>query len=393
MALLWSMFLPLSARWSLDRARRSTAPSETDAVASIGTVAYTLQVVAIYLFAGLIKLGIPAWEQGAGLAFALRAPAFETALGAALADRHELMRTLGSWVPHFEIFAPLLLLVPSRNPVPRLFCVGAFWVFHAGIGLLLDVGIFVLVSVVVWSVFLPPWIWDQFLPTLTRRLPASWAEALSRIRARIAGALTFDLAAPSPSVPTALPQHPDVQRWIRRSSSILCAGLVVYMLAWNVCYHRVPPLAELPEPIRWVGHLLRIDQRWDMFSKPITHGGWFVIPARLHSGAERELFTGGTTVSWDRPHVIARAFRNDRWRKYMLNLAAADSNWVRLAYGRSICRSWNAAHDDREQLEAFKIYLLEQRIDPWAVPSPPRKRMLWQHECRDELLKRWQHLL
>ena len=82
MILFLSLFLPLGARFSVDRLRGiSRPPAETNWIASSGTVFYALQFMLVYIFAGLIKSEIPAWREGTGLAYALRSPEFVEPLG------------------------------------------------------------------------------------------------------------------------------------------------------------------------------------------------------------------------------------------------------------------------------------------------------------------------
>jgi hypothetical protein len=129
-----------------------------------------------------------------------------------------------------------------------------------------------------------------------------------------------------------------------------------------------------------------------MFSQPLTAGGWYVIPARLTSGAEVDLFTG-RALAWDTPAVVADTYANARWKKYLMNIAAPSGANHRLLYGRYLCRSWNAVHRGAETVEAFKIYYMLQMVEPWREPSAPEKTMLWEHECSEGLLAKWRTVL
>jgi hypothetical protein len=181
--------------------------------------------------------------------------------------------------------------------------------------------------------------------------------------------------------------------WLGSAKALLCSSLAIYVLAWNLWVFRAPPLFQMPQAGRWIGPLLRVDQRWDMFSIPITESGWFVIPARLSSGAQLDLFSRSRKVTWQRPAIVSKIFPNDRWRKYMLNLAASQHAGVRLFYGRYLCLSWNREHFGSDTLEAFKVYFMKERVVAWSAPVFVKKEVIWEHECREGLLRRWRDAL
>jgi hypothetical protein len=347
-------------------------------------------MIAVYVFAGLIKLDVPAWLNGTGVAYALRAPAFATAIAGSLAEQRSALTTLSTLVPQMELWSPLLLLVPFRTELFRGLCVALFWALHIAIALVLDVGIFVPVCLVAWSAFLPAWTWDHLMPATARQLAAlsrlsvvrTYVDRFARLRAQ----LIASLPAPDGSASAAV-------GWLTRGRTLLCATLAAYVCAWNLWVLREPPPLQIPEALRWIGPLLRIDQRWDMFSRPITESGWFVIPARLSSGAELDLATRSRQVTWQRPAALSRTYPNDRWRKYTLNLGAAQHANMRLYFGQFLCRSWNAEHSGPETLEAFKVYFMMERIVPWSAALFVKKEVIWEHECSAGLLKRWRDVL
>jgi hypothetical protein len=383
LVLFWMMFLPLGTRWSLDRLRGVAGESAANLFVSVGTAAYTLQIVSVYVFAGLIKLDIRAWTEGAGLAYALRAAPFETALGMKLLDYPELLRAAGVATPYFEIAAPLLLLVPTRAAAPRLSCVAAFVAFHIGIGLAIDIGIFSLVCIVAWSAFLPPYTWDHVVPAVVQRFGVLERIA-ARLRALAQRAAEHSLTDQScPSVASVR-----LMRARRRLTAALCVAVAAYVLALNVVQQR-GPATELPSSVRFIAPMLRVDQHWNMFSAPITKAGWLVAPGRLRSGRKWELIADSPEVSWDRPKIVGQTFPNDRWRKYMVNLTVPSYHWARVQFGNWKCSSWNREHGPSEQLEAFSLYLMEEPLTPWAAPVTLVQVPLLQHECKPGMLKKW----
>jgi hypothetical protein len=383
MILFWSLFLPLGARFSVDRLRGiSRPPAETNWVADSGTVFYALQFMLVYIFAGLIKSEIPSWRDGTGLAYALRSPEFVEPLGMKVVESVTAMRILGGFVIYGELFGSLLLLVPVWNAAARFAVVLSFSALHLMIFSTMSVGAFPLVSIVAVSVFLPSVFWDRATRFVHEKTPglvqgveslASWLRP--PVRARLD---------PLPERP-----HPALRRG---ATALFGGGCMVLVVLCNFASFRPLPFA-IPEKLQWITPMLRLEQRWDMFASPLTSGGWFVIPARLTSGAEVDLATMKPTISWDEPPLVADTYANARWKKYFMNISIPPYSQHRLLFGRYLCRSWNETHPGAQNLEAFKIYFMRQAIEPWRKPYPAQKQMLWQHECRDGLLQKWGSLL
>jgi hypothetical protein len=383
MTLFFSLFLPLGARFSIDRLRAiSRPPDETNWIATPGTVFYALQFMFVYVFAGLIKSEIPAWREGTGLAYALRSPEFVEPLGLKFVENVGLMRSLNGCVIYGELFASFLLLLPVWTWAARIALVLGISALHLLIATTMSVGMFPLVAIVAVSVFLPSMFWDHAARIAGRRAPflIQSVERLSTwlrppIRARLD---------PLPERPP-----PALRRW---GSALFGAGCIVLVFLCNVATYRPLPFL-VPEKLQWITPTLRLEQRWDMFAAPLTAGGWYVIPARLTSGAEVDLATQKPTVSWDEPPLVGDTYANARWKKYFMNISIPPYAQHRLLFGRYLCRSWNETHPGAQSVEAFKIYFMRQAVEPWRKPYPAQKQMLWQHECRDGLLQKWGSLL
>jgi hypothetical protein len=383
MILFFSLFLPLGARFSVDRLRAVRRPqAEGNWLVSSGTVFYALQFMLVYIFAGLIKSEIPAWRDGAGLAYALRSPEFVEPLGLKLAEYVPAMRFFNGFVIYGELFGSFLLLLPVWTTATRLALVVGFSALHILIAATMSVGMFPLVAIVAVSAFLPSPFWDHAARFVAQRASflvqgaerfASWLRASNWAR--------LD---PMPERP-----HAPLRRWAVAAFGSACTILVVLC---NFSTYRPLPFL-IPEKLQWITPLLRLEQRWDMFAAPLTAGGWYVIPARLTSGAEVDLATRKPSVSWDEPPLVADTYANARWKKYFMNISIPPYAQHRLLFGRYLCRSWNAEHPGAQSLEAFKIYFMRQAVEPWRQPYPAVKHMLWQHECRDGLLQKWGSLL
>ncbi|HMJ55016.1 MAG TPA: HTTM domain-containing protein [Polyangiaceae bacterium] len=383
MMLFWSLFLPLGARFSVDRLRSTSRPAaETNWIVTPGTVFYALQFMLVYIFAGLIKSEIPAWREGTGLAYALRSPEFVEPLGLAFVENVTAMRILNGFVIYGELFGSFLLLLPVWTAATRIALVLGFSALHLLIAATMSVGMFPLVAIVAVCVFLPSPFWDHASRIVNQRAPF-WRRGVDRLSSWLRPPIRARLD-PLPERSPAV-----VRRW---GTAFFGAGCITLVLLCNISTFRPLPFL-VPEKLQWITPLLRLEQRWDMFASPLTAGGWFVIPARLTSGAEVDLATQKPSVSWDEPPLVADTYANARWKKYFMNISIPPYSHHRLLFGRYLCRSWNETHPGAQSLEAFKIYFMRQAVEPWRPAYPAQKQMLWQHECRDGLLQKWGSLL
>jgi hypothetical protein len=383
MILFFSLFLPLGARFSIDRLRAISRPqNEADWVVSPGTVFFLLQFMLVYIFAGLIKSEIPAWHEGTGLAYALRSPEFAEPLAFHFVENVAAMKALNGFVVYGELFGTLLLLIPAWNTAMRLAVVFGFTMLHVLIASSMSVGMFPMVGIVAASAFLPSPFWDRGKRLLTKRVPVL-VQGVDRAMTWLRGPIRANL--------DPLPERP-FPLWRRWGVGIFGAACMTLVILCNVSTYRPLPF-QIPEKLQWITPMLRLEQRWDMFASPLTAGGWFVMPARLTSGAEVDLATMQPKVSWDPPELVAHTYANARWKKYFMNISIPPYQQHRLLFGRYLCRTWNEKHPGAQSLEAFKIYFMRQAVEPWRKPYPPQKQMLWQHECRDGLLQKWGSLL
>ena len=152
--LLWSLFLPLGAVWSLDaRGSRAKAPAR---VRSCATAAVLLQLYCVYWFTGLLKTDAVWRVDFTAVYYALNMDHFTTSFGYWLLQFPMLLRMLTCGTLLLELCGPTLLLVPLasrrlRSVVPMLF-VG----LHLGLAATMTLGSFPFVCIVYWLIVLPP---------------------------------------------------------------------------------------------------------------------------------------------------------------------------------------------------------------------------------------------
>ena len=142
----------------------------------------------------------------------------------------------------------------------------------------------------------------------------------------------------------------------------------------------------LPDIVSDAGRLAGIDQFWTMFAPtPPRVNGWFVIVGRLASGKDVDLLRGGGTVSWQKPPLVSATVINGRWQKYFENLSSGKFKPHLRFYSRYLCRQWNEAHAETEQVRTIQIYWMREITYPDHVTEPERTS-LWIHFCAEQTL-------
>ena len=159
---------------------------------------------------------------------------------------------------------------------------------------------------------------------------------------------------------------------------------ILYMLWWNVSTVRGDPF--LPVQYRWVGVSLRVDQVWDMFAPgPLRDDGWYVIKGTLRNGEVVDIFRDGAPVTFARPtpDKVAAQYKDERWRKYLLNLYTETYAPWRLYYGRYLCRKWNEGKNEKDPrvLDNFEIYFVMRSNTGVGIASEPKPWMMHRHFC------------
>ena len=224
--LFWSLFLPLGARFSVDRAQGRVEP-RPDRLVSVATAAMLLQVCFVYWFTGLRKTG-SLWQSGEAGHYLLQRNLYVTALGVRLREYVDLLVPMTLASRALEMFGPFLAFVPYYTGAFRMLTIVLFWGFHLGLASTLNIGLFPLFSMVAWLPFVPAEVWQRFgIPTRHgAQPPQNW-----RSRTLAAGALVCLVY-----VATLLSERSDL----------------------------IPPV--LPAPALAAGTALRLQQTWNMFA-------------------------------------------------------------------------------------------------------------------------------
>eukprot|EP01102_Stenamoeba_stenopodia_P016791 TRINITY_DN5904_c0_g2_i1.p1 TRINITY_DN5904_c0_g2~~TRINITY_DN5904_c0_g2_i1.p1 ORF type:complete len:532 (+),score=193.56 TRINITY_DN5904_c0_g2_i1:1-1596(+) len=172
---------------------------------------------------------------------------------------------------------------------------------------------------------------------------------------------------------------------------------IVFLVAWNLSYIEVTKMSDYPDVIEHIGYLYQLDQGWSMFAPHPPHSEfYYTIVATLDAGEQIELWRNGGIFEWvgnkqidyEPPEPYHVPFYNHRWFKFYeaYNRAAekVDVHPLRLAFGRYICREWNARHSGNDTLYTFDIfYMWHDRYENNTFSSP-QQELIWGHICYEK---------
>ena len=373
MLLLWSVFLPLGARWSVDRARSTDVDETPRRVTSVGTVALLVQVFFVYWSAGWAKWEVPEWRDGSALSMILGDDVRVTALGSALRLQPLLCEITNFGVLVAELVLPVLLFVPLAFGPLRTVAVGALVTLNAGIALTMNVGLFPFVASVGALALLPGWFWEASTPRF-RGLADGLASRLTPVAQRFSRPREVSGASP-------------VVRWVREG---VCAVLLVVVVIFNVGVLRDASY-RAPGPVGWIAESVFLQQAWKMFGRPATKTGWISIDATLADGRTVDLMAAGGPVpgldealSADRgpPSSISQQYANDRWRSFLSRAVRGVDTAPQLQlYGRYLCREWNTTQEKAHQMRGFALVWHARDVASSAGPGTFQPQTVWRHDC------------
>ena len=349
--LFWSLFLPLGARWSLDR-RRAGGEAPPVRICSVATAALMLQICLMYVATGYLKNG-PMWWDGSAVFYALHLDQFEMPWTRWMREQTALLPLLTYGTKWFELLGPLLLFVPVYVPVVRMAAIAAFVGFHVSLAAFLHISPFPIMCIAAWMVFVPTEAWEAL---------ARWRGARAPERRE----------SPRLSSP----------RWVQA----LCGVLIAYaaLIVAGECGLAPGGRDLLGSAVGAPARALRIQQRWGMFApQPNVRDVWLIVDGRLAGGAEIDPFHDAP-VERVKPANIPDHDGPFRWRMYTWSslLRPSVPHFIEnhRLFAEYLCRDWNARHDGPERLASLKTLGFEERTHADRV-DPPRGFVIWEHEC------------
>lgn len=375
--LFWSMFLPLGARFSLDRLLDHKRIQLPVRVFNWASAALLLQIAGGYLVSGCHKWPLAVWHDGTAVYYALSIDNYAKDLGQLLLGYPTLTQFLTHATLWLELIGPFLLFCPLFFNHIRLLTCAAFISLQIGFYLTMYLMLFPLAGLAAMIVFLPSPFWDasealflQIKPATLRflkpiREKPLWTRCESMLKRYL-----FNLPAGPVRVDTPIYMN------------LIIILLMICVTMWNLDALRFKNFT-MPKVIRYICLTADLNQAWRMFAPPALSGGWFVVPGKLRDGTEIDLFNNGSAVNWEKPS-LQDMFKNERWRRYMFSYVFGKNKNYWVDYGRYLCRSWNENRTDQKQLESLEIIFMARKTPPPGETADYQKKVLFRHVCLDK---------
>lgn len=379
--MLWGCFLPLGARWSYDEHLRPKLREYSNRIITVATVAFFLQVAYVYWFTVLQKTGKEWYPEGSAIYYALNIDFLVTRYGVWFRQFGELMYRATLATYFLEGILPTILFLPFYTWQFRLLGLVMLAGMHANFGLFLELGDFPWIDLVSFTPLIPGEVWDWLeIKGKTWSRGGLW-RAVERCVLAVKPAVTRVVMAVHRQMPPALVVRP--LRLVPSYAGQFLAVLLLWIsLLWNLS--TVPRSGiQVPENLRWIASVFRIDQQWAMFSPfPMKDDGYYVIEGKIKDKPN----TWGNILtlemgrpSFEKPELGSQVWSNQRWRKYIMNIWMASNSGHRLYYARWLCRQWNERHPS-DLLEEFQIYYMREDTLPDRIATP-EKVSIWHHFC------------
>ncbi len=176
--LFWSLFLPLGACFSADRALSRNPEDPPVSVTSGGTVALIAQIISVYFFSALLKTGEEWLAEASAIYYALSIDQITTTFGRSLLQLPDaLLAGMTRAVYWLELAGPFLLVSPVATGTVRGLAIAVFVAFHLGLASSFHMGIFPWVNILGMLALLPSGFWDG----LSARLRSAFGQDLTLV--------------------------------------------------------------------------------------------------------------------------------------------------------------------------------------------------------------------
>lgn len=345
--LLFGLFLPLEARWSLEARRQPTPRGRR--VCSIATAAILIHFVAIYVTNAVLKFQSEPWMDGTAVQQIFQLNQYLTLLGPAL-SAYPTALVATNWLWTAVLTAGALLLVATGWR--RIALVAAFVATHLGMAATMRLGVFPFIMTAGLLLFLPPGVWDR----LERLLVAFDLE--NRLGARSAG---DGDDAPANTVEDDAPSRPGRGRRLVVSGLVAC--LLLSSLLWQAAGIGVVDTPAVEGELDEAG--------WTFFAPtPPSAHSWYAIEGTLESGETVDI----ANAHHDRPPTAAETYPSTLWKRYGMELRYADQTQYESA-AASLCE-----RTDRE-VDSLTISLVEQPVDPDGPVGEPTVYERLEYDC------------
>ncbi|RQG91048.1 HTTM domain-containing protein [Natrarchaeobius chitinivorans] len=388
--LLWAIFLPLGARWSVDAVHADRPPRT--AVATVASGLILLQMITMYVVNGVHKSGSELWQSGEAAVLVLGLDDMTFLLGDLVRSVPTALQFGGLAWYYMLLFSWLLVLARGRL---RTALVGAFVTAHLSFALTVRIGAFAYVALAGVVLFLQASFWED-LSSLGRRLESRIARLegvrprIDRVRSGLESCQSrleeVAIAVPRLEVDAGLgervPANP--YRAVVPLVAVVFAGIVLVSVlsAGGVVDTDASSVDAVDGGVdAFVDH----QTEWRIFApEPRTTDRYYVFPATTADGDRIDAYND-RELRFERPSdQLQTQYGTYRERFYMNSVATPDHPDVPVRLAESICADRDDGGDAVTHLE---MYLIEEDVTLETIDDPANRTreatLLYRHRCGD----------
>jgi hypothetical protein len=366
--LLWTLFLPMGRRFSLD-AFRASRERPGDPLGPFSLVAFfaVTHLGLIYLGSAAAKSGA-LWADGTALYYAFRLDQFALGIAPLFRDAPLAFIKFLTWSTlAIELLALPAFLCPFGRPHVRRVTILALVALHAGIALTMDVGFFSAVMIASYAILLRPEDWDwlerrmKSIP-FARRFARPAPDAIGRV---------------PPADPP--PARAPGQRWSERwrpgfwlAQGIATAIFLTFLVnGYNSTLRnrlRLPAIPEAPGMRAFIS-TTQLVYSWGFFAPdPPKVNSWLVVDALNEDGSHVDPLTGDPPTF--APQIDFPSNHRRRWGKCFELLRKERYAPYRRDLAIYLTRMNRREFPPGQRMVSFRIYRVAQRIAPPGTVGP-----------------------
>jgi hypothetical protein len=351
---LWTCFLPTGRRFSVDAvlARRRGEPRSDAPVVSLAVLALSFQLALIYFFNAVHKSG-ETWREGSAIHYVLHF------------DR--LVTPFGVWLRH-------------HMPSTRLAAVVLVVALHGGIGLCMNLGVFVpamiaftpnLVRGQDWDALARWWPRSARRARLTAAFEARAANAIVRAEAALTPGRSVRVASPGPVV-ALLSRCVPALRELTVAAFIFVAANQV--LAENQAAHRVIDHQNSPSVQAAVTYL-NLFQGWSMFAPDVGKNDLNVsVDAVTIDGRHVDPWNEWANPRHPAPGMSIPERLDPNWLYYQYVIRMPFYPEFHQAFREWIMRYPQRTGRKQDEIVSYKVFKVEDDSPPPGLTEPTNAR-------------------
>lgn len=372
--MFWAMFLPLNGAWSFDAVLNTQKENIKKYILSCGTIGYHIQIIALFVFAAILKTKNADWVNGYGVFYSLSQTQYTTPIGfKVLALPIKYLKLLNFFTIYFEMYGGFLLLIPKLRDL----VLGLFFLMLIGFGLCLDLENVHWIMLTGLLPIIPSKIWDKYIPHITNtKISNTQLLFLKNIFSPTQIYLN--------EVLSKLPKKINTTN-LNLAGNILAIFFTIYIIQWNLI--TLDERYRFPSQFNLFGTLLRLDQRWGMFI-PYTkdskwYGAWNILVGTTLTGETINLQDPKKQITFEKPQLISNTYKNYFWRMILSKNDPSVDKELFPYFGWYFCKSWNKKNPNKKIDEVENYFLFyEPKVD--RSYNPTQTALIWSRFCLDD---------